>query len=704
MLFDRTIAKKVAVFMAGHGVRNRGADRITKCRWREGLRLLNEDPCEPVRNHCWRSLLIIPVLLATAAGAAGQQLSVSPGFKMSLAAAVRSQAAAGTEVSAARPNLLWIVVEDASPHLGSYGESAIATPHIDRLAVEGVRFTNALVTSPVCSPSRSAMITGMYQTTLGAHNHRSQRTFGKGGGNRAYYESFGLPIESVPELFRRAGYHVTNSGLSKDAKTDYNFVAPDLYERGDWRGRRPGQPFFAQLQLHGGKAREAKVDRPVDPLRLTLPPYYPDHPLIRRDWAAYLNSWIKTDDEVGHIVDVLRQEGVLDQTVIFLWTDHGVSHMRGKQFLYEEGIRVPLMVRFGDGSRKGLVRHDLVEHIDIAATSLALAGIERPTQVQGRDLFAEDYRPRRYAFSARDRCDETVDIIRCARNKRWKYIRNFMSHLPHAQPNQYKDGKAITQTMRQLHRESRLSQLEARVFEESRPVEELYDLENDPHETTNLAHKARFREQVKKLRGVLYDWMIETRDLGLIPEPILEELGRRYGSKYQVLQQEENAQLVRRLIEVIDAGQRGDRLALLKGLQSERASLRYWAASWLGNLGDSSAAEHLIRLANDPTPAVQVATALALCKLGRHKKYLPLLAEHIESENLITGMYAIRALEQVGPAARAVLPAIEKARQHPYEFTRRIARRLAASLAEPPKARMLPESTSQGSIRAEPQE
>ena len=620
------------------------------------------------------------------------------------AAAVRSQAAAGTEVSAARPNLLWIVVEDASPHLGSYGESTIATPHIDRLAVEGVRFTNAIVTSPVCSPSRSAMITGMYQTTLGAHNHRSQRTAGKGGGNRAYYESFGLPIESVPELFRRAGYHVTNSGLRKDAKTDYNFVAPDLYERGDWRGRRPGQPFFAQLQLHGGKAREAKVNRPVDPLRLTLPPYYPDHPLIRRDWAAYLNSWIKTDDEVGHIVDVLRQEGVLDQTVIFLWTDHGVSHMRGKQFLYEEGIRVPLMVRFGDGSRKGLVRHDLVEHIDIAATSLALAGIERPTQVQGRDLFAEDYRPRRYAFSARDRCDETVDIMRCTRSKRWKYIRNFMSHLPHAQPNQYKDGKAITQTMRQLHRESRLSELEARVFEKSRPVEELYDLENDPHETINLADKARFREQVKKLRGALYDWMVETRDLGLIPEPILEELGRRYGSKYHVLQQEENAQLVRRLIEVIDAGQRGERLALLKGLHSERASLRYWAASWLGNLGDSSAAEHLIRLANDPTPAVQVAAALALCKLGRQKKYLPLLAERIESENLITGMYAIRALEQVGPAARAVLPAIEKARQHPYEFTRRIARRLAASLVEPPKARMLPESASQGSLRVEPQE
>ena len=624
-------------------------------------------------------------------------------FTATLGAAVRSQPAAGTKGTTARPNLLWIVVEDASPHLGSYGETSIATPHIDRLAAKGVRFTNAIVTSSVCSPSRSAMITGMYQTTLGAHNHRSQRISGKGGGNRAYYESFALPVESVPELFRQAGYHVSNSGLGKDAKTDYNFVAPDLYEPGDWKGRRPEQPFFAQLQLHGGKARTARVDRPVDPLRLTLPPYYPDHPVIRRDWAAYLNSWIKTDNEVGQLVDSLRREGVLDQTVIFLWTDHGVSHLRGKQFLYEEGIRVPLLVRFGDGSRLGLIRRDLVEHIDIAATSLALAGIEPPAYLQGRDLFVQGYQPRRYAFSARDRCDETVDIIRCVRSRRWKYIRNFMSHLPHAQPNQYKDGKAIIQTMRQLHRQGRLSELQARVFESPRPVEELYDLEKDPHETVNLAGRTAFKHQLKKLRHVLYDWMVETRDPGLIPEPILEELGRRYGSKFQVLRQKENAQLVRRLIEVVDAGQRGDRPALLEALGSEDASLRYWAASWLGNLGNRSAAEHLIGLADDPSHPVQIAAALALCKLGRQEKYLPRLAEHIDSENLVTGMYAIRALEQLGPAARAVLPAIQKALENRYEFTQRIARRLAASLTEPPKAWMLPGSTREGSVGVEPQ-
>lgn len=586
--------------------------------------------------------------------------------------------AANEKESTPPPNILWIVVEDASPHVGCYGETTIATPHIDRLARDGLRMTRAFVTSPVCSPSRSAMITGMYPTSLGAHNHRSQRTAGKGGGNRPYYESFHLPLQSVPELFREAGYYVTNSGLNKGGKTDYNFVVPDLYDSGDWTDREPSQPFFAQVQLHGGKARGAEVENPVDPKHVTLPPYYPDHPILRSDWAAYLNSWIKTDNEVGQIVESLRDEGVLDETAIFFWTDHGVSHMRGKQFLYEEGIRVPLIMRLGEVRRAVTIRHDLVEHIDIAATSLALAGIDIPDYIQGRNLFDDEFQPRKYVFAARDRCDETVDIIRCVRTKRWKYIRNFMSYLPHAQPNQYKDGKAIIQAMRRLQRDDMLTELQARVFQVPRPVEELYDLENDPHETINLAGEARYRDRLESLRSVLYDWMVETRDVGLIPEPILEELGRLHGSKRAVLQRD--AGLVRQLIDVIEAGEQGDRSALVASTLSDRASVRYWAATWLGNLQDESAVPQLIELADDPTPAVRIAAALALCKLGHHKQYVPLLAEHVNCRNLVAGMYSIRALELVGPHASDVLPAIEEACHNPYEFTRRIARRLTSEL------------------------
>ncbi len=588
-----------------------------------------------------------------------------------------------TGLTADRPNVLWIIAEDASPHLGCYGETTIRTPHLDGMAKNSVRFTQAFVTNPVCSSSRSAMVTGIYSTTLGAHNHRSQRTSGKGGGNEAYYDSFKLPIPSIPSLFRAAGYHVTNAGMNKSGKTDYNFTSADMYDSGNWKQRKPGQPFFAQIQLSGGKARNAKVADPVSPDRVQLPPYYPDHPVLRADWATYLNSWKKVDDEVGQIIDSLRQAGILDQTAIFFWTDHGVSHVRGKQYLYDEGIHVPLIMQLPSGQHAGTVRHDLVEHIDIAATSLALAGIKIPKHVQGQDLLASTYQPRPHIVSARDRCDETVDTIRCVRTKRWKYIRNFMSPLPHSQPNQYKDGKSITKTMRQLHQDGKLNELQARVFTPSRPTEELYDLENDPHETVNLATLPQHRKQLETLRNTLYRWMIDKRDVGLIPEPILEDLGRQYGSKYQVLQQESNATLVQELIQLIEAGERGNRQALQAAVVSKRPSLRYWAATWLGHLQPrATATPHLAHLTHDPVPAVRVAAALALGRHGQQEKYLPLLADHIEADNLLVGMYAIRALEKLGAAARTMLPAIEKAKESPYEFTRRFAKRLSSQLGQ----------------------
>ncbi|MEO2023137.1 MAG: sulfatase, partial [Pirellulaceae bacterium] len=548
-----------------------------------------------------------------------------------------------------RPHVLWIIAEDASPHLGCYGETTIRTPRLDGLAKNSVRFTHAFVTNPVCSSSRSAMVTGIYSTTLGAHNHRSQRTSGKGGGNAAYYDSFKLPIPSIPALFRQAGYHVTNAGLNKNGKTDYNFTSADMYDAGSWKQRQPGQPFFAQIQLSGGKARNTKLTRPVSPDQVQLPPYYPDHPVLRADWATYLDSWRKVDSEIGQIVDSLRQEGILDQTAIFFWTDHGVSHVRGKQYLYDEGIHVPLIMQLPKGRNAGTVRHDLVEHIDIAATSLALAGIEIPDFIQGRNLLASAYQPRQHIVAARDRCDETVDTIRCVRTRRWKYIRNFMSPLPHSQPNQYKDGKSIVKIMRQLHQDGKLNELQGRVFNRSRPTEELYDLEKDPHETVNLATLPQHRKQLETLRDVLYRWMIENRDVGLIPEPILEDLGRQYGSKYQVLQQESNATLGQELIELIEAGERGDRQALLAAVASKRPSLRYWAATWLGRLDAGADTAQLAQLVQDPVPAVRVAAALALGRRGHHDKYLSLLANHIEADNLLVGMYAIRALEQLGP-------------------------------------------------------
>jgi len=571
------------------------------------------------------------------------------------------------------PNLVWIVIEDASPHVGCYGETLIKTPNIDRMAREGIRCKNAFVTSPVCSSSRSAMVSGMYQTTLGVHNHRSQTSSGKGGGNAAYYDSYKVPksVKLIPELFREAGYFVTNK-----SKTDYNFIPTSkLYHGNDWKKAPADQPIFAQFQLSGGKNRKAKSH--ADPAKVVLPPYYPDHLVLRQDWAKYLDSWVKTDEEVGKILADLEKAGRLDATAVFLWTDHGVSHLRGKQFLYEEGIRVPMIIRLPKKQRAGTERDDLIEHIDVAACSLSLADIKIPDYVQGRDFLAADYKPRKFVFAARDRCDETVDVLRCVRDSRYKYIRNFMSHVPHTQPSQYKDAKKILQVIRGLHREGKLSEVQSRPFASRRPPEELYDLQSDPHELVNLATEPKHRDRLATMHKVLHQRMTETRDMGLIPEPILEDVGREAGNKYLAFLKTDHSKQTRRLIEVITAGEANESDKLLDFAKSADPSTRYWAAVWLGVNKTAKSKSTLLKLTNDPVPAVRVAAAQALCKLG-DLNTLKLLVEHIKDPNLLVGMFALRAIEELGDAGKAHREAIAAAQKSKFEFSRRIARRLTA--------------------------
>jgi arylsulfatase A-like enzyme len=252
-----------------------------------------------------------------------------------------------------------------------------------------------------------------------------------------------------------------------------------------------------------------------------LPPYLPDDPVIREDWAQYLDTVRYTDWEVGRVLERLKEAGELDKTVVFFMTDHGISHVRNKQFLYDGGMHVPLVAR-GPGLKPGTVRSDLVEHIDLAATSLALAGIAKPQTMQARDLFAKDYAPRKYVFSARDRADETTDRIRAVRSERYKYIRNFHPERPYLQPNAYKDGKPIVQAMRRLHAEGKLTPEQALIMRETRPPEELYDLQSDPYELKNLAPRDDAQthpEALKELRRALEDWVTRTNDHGREPEP-----------------------------------------------------------------------------------------------------------------------------------------------------------------------------------------
>ena len=579
--------------------------------------------------------------------------------------------AAISSLRAAKPNIVWIVIEDASPHIGCYGETLIKTPNIDRMAREGIRCQNAFVTSPVCSSSRSAMISGMYQTTLGVHNHRSQTSSGKGGGNAAYYDSYKVPksVKLIPELFRDAGYFVTNRN-----KTDYNFIPTSkLYHGNDWKKAPADQPIFAQFQLSGGKNRKAKSH--ANPDEIVLPPYYPDHPFLRQDWAKYLDSWVNTDEAVGQILKALEKAGRLDTAAVFLWTDHGVSHLRGKQFLYEEGIRVPMIIWLPKKQLAGTVRDDLIEHIDVAACSLKLAGIKIPEHIQGHDFLSSDYKPRRFVFAARDRCDETVDILRCVRDSRYKYIRNFMSHLPHTQPSQYKDGKKIIQVIRGLYSEGKLNEQQSLPFAQHRPPEELYDLQSDPHEMVNLAMDSKYRERLVSMRKVLHQRMMATRDMGLIPEPILEDVGREEGNKYLAFLKKDRGKQTRRLIDVITAGEANESEKLMGFAKSPDPSTRYWAAVWLGVNKTAESKSTLLELTNDSVPTVRVAAARALCEFG-DLNYLNLLVEHIQDPNLLVGMFALRAIEELGDAGKKHRDAIDKAQKSKYEFSRRIAKRL----------------------------
>jgi arylsulfatase A-like enzyme len=294
-----------------------------------------------------------------------------------------------------------------------------------------------------------------------------------------------------------------------------------------WNGDRGQRPFFGQIQLTGGKTRAKKV---VDRARVSIPPYYPDHPAIREAIAHHYDTILDLDQAVGRIVAALKRDGVYENTIIVFFSDHGMSLMRHKQFLYEGGIRVPLIIA-GPGIPKGEVRDDIVSGLDISATTLALAGINIPSHMHGKNIFAKDYH-RDFFVAARDRCDYTIDRIRAVVTKRYKYIRNFMTDRPYLQP-QYRDNRPEMKAIKQLFAEGKLNAVQAAFAGPDRPAEELYDLEADPHETINLVHDPEHAQALGEMRTNLDRWIIETDDQGRFPESdaALEAVIKRWGDR-----------------------------------------------------------------------------------------------------------------------------------------------------------------------------
>lgn len=420
------------------------------------------------------------------------------------------------------PNILWITSEDMGPHLGCYGFPHVRTPNLDRIAAEGVRFNKAFTTAPVCSAARSAWMTGMYQTTIGAHHHRSHRTDG-----------YRLPenVRLITSRLREAGYFTCNvrriaEGVQGSGKTDLNFHVDYLYDGEHWNQRAKGQPFFAHINFqapHKGPAfvRARRRMKPlVDPAALDLPPWWPDHPLVRDEYANYLDAVNLLDYEVGVTLEALKKDGLLEDTIIFFFGDNGTCLIRGKQWLYDLGIHVPLLIRWPGGPAKaGTARDDLVSAIDWAPTVLHMIGAEIPPDLPGRPLFGDRARPRQEIFAARDRCDMTVDRIRCVRTQRFKYIRNFMPERPYTQYNEYIQRSYPTlAVMKDLHALGRLTKEQALFMAPRKPDEELYDLEQDPYEVHNLADSREHQGVKAELRAKLDRWIEESNDQGRFPE------------------------------------------------------------------------------------------------------------------------------------------------------------------------------------------
>jgi arylsulfatase A-like enzyme len=404
---------------------------------------------------------------------------------------------------------------------GGSGGGGFSTEHcLDRLAAEGARFTRCFTHAPVCAPSRSGLITGMYPTTIGTHHMRSKLI---------------APPLAFTTWLRRAGYFVAWPG-----KTDFNFdVPPDAFDStADWTKSLPRQPFFAYVNFVDSHESSIRMkdkyksftaglnpDERHDPAKISVPPYHPDTPEVRRDLANYYDLVTAVDHKVGRVLQFLEAQGVAQNTVVFLTGDHGRGLPRSKRWVYDSGIHVPLIVRWPGQLKPGSLREDLVCFIDFAPTVLALAGAEIPSTLQGQVFLGPKAAPeRKYVFAARDRMDETFDRIRAVRSKHYAYIRNFHPELPYAQRIEYAEEMPTLQAWRRLDEQGKLLGPQKLFFAPSKPAEELYDVNADPHEIHNLADSPVHRSVLKEMRGALENWMEQTHDLGAVPE---RELIRR---------------------------------------------------------------------------------------------------------------------------------------------------------------------------------
>ena len=589
----------------------------------------------------------------------------------------------GRSAAADRPNILWITVEDMSPTLGCYGDSFANTPHLDAFAKQAVRYTHAFAVSPVCSPSRSCLITGVHPVTLGTLQMRS-----------------GLPLPSevrgFPSYLREVGYFCTNN-----VKTDYNTGdAARLIEeswdessaKAHWRHekRKEGQPFFAifnDMSSHQSRTTvwphevfvrevQSKLSKSEihDPAKVSLPPYYPDTPVIRKEWARMYDCVTVMDKNTGRLLTELEEDGLAEDTIVFFYSDHGTGMPRGKRMLYDSGMQVALMVRFPKKYRHlapsapGTVNEELVSFVDFPSTALHLAGLERPVYLQGRNFLGADVdAPREFVYGCRDRVDEVYEFSRSVRSKRFLYIRNYHSYLSHNQPSVFPDLGAIRREITRLAGDSSVSLSAAqRDYAGPRKLSEaLYDCEADPHNLQNLIApkmSPAVAAELKKHREAFVAERKRLLDPGPIPESEMWKWIRseRKPLRDILLGKSNHQPDLDAAWAAADLVDRGSEQQLLTLLKSTDPSERYWGIIGLRSR-DYEGKEKVVDFLDDIAPSVRIETADWLARDEKHRQAaLARLKSELGHNDWWVALRACRAIELLGMEAKPLLPAMKE--------------------------------------------
>ena len=432
-----------------------------------------------------------------------------------------------------KPNILWLVTEDMGQYLPSFGDNTVLTPNLSRLANEGIRYPNVFSPSGVCAPSRAAIATGMYPSSIGANHMRTT----------SYTEVTGLPkYEAVPppevkmfsELLRKQGYYCTNN-----AKNDYQFKAPvtgwdQNGKKAHWKNRAQGQPFFSIFNFNvtheSGlfEPYERAIAIPED-IEFRIPPYLPDTKTVRRDlWKMY-NNIALMDQQIGKVLKELEEGGLLENTIVFFYSDHGGPLPRQKRLVYDSGLKVPMIIRFPNKINAGTQDDQLISFVDFAPTVLALSGQVPPNYLQGQTFIEEKQIKRKYIHAASDRFDGFTDAIRAVRDRRFKYIRNYRTEQGYYLPVSYREQIPTMKELIKLRDEGSLNEVQSQWFREKKPKEELFDCLKDPHEINNLANQTEYQNKLIELRSEMDRWLNEIDDQPNLPER--ELINQLWGNK-----------------------------------------------------------------------------------------------------------------------------------------------------------------------------